>query len=931
MHERRDGREPIFDLNGIMLEPPHPGPYGGVPMGGIGSGCIGKSFLGDMRRWSLHPGKYSHAAVYANQFSIRVKRDAVIHSKVLSINIPESVEDCLRSWNWGVEPEKVEYSALFPRSWTVFREPVPGVDVIIRQISPVVPHRYSETSLPTCCFVVEVINLDDSKEIEVSVMFTVRNSDGNPDEPDDGYAHARFLRKGSISTESNLKSVSGICMTRHTSAARTSQTQEGTLAIAAAIQNNDDGLISFCEQFHICENSRTSRIQRFTANDLWESFSTHGLLEPQGDVVSEPGFAVGAAVCVKKGIINSKTFEFSMAWDFPFAYFGDGRKLPKYYTRFMGQSGNSAHRVAAFSLNNFERWEKAIFDWQKPILSNEEYPEYYRHMLFNELYYVVDGGTIWLDSTNGVPNRITSSSDTEGALNADTRLKRLRTSINNFESTVESVASEMLQNDLIVHTCEGNSEIVGQFLYLEGHEYLMYNTYDVHFYAGFAILQLWPQLELSIQRDFAVAVNVEDGTLRVMLGEGVKRQRKVSGCIPHDLGSPSEDPFFRPNVYNFQDVSLWKDLPSKFVLQVYRNVRYLNSFVFLRDVYDVVVRVMNHALQFDKDGDGMIENEGFPDQTYDIWTATGVHSYCGGLWVSACFATAAMAKLMDDIPNFVRFTEIGDRARTVFQKQLWNGVYFDYDNSLSSHHDSIMADMLAGQWYCRLCGLPPIATAAQAFSCYRTIYKFNVETFGNGEMVGAVNGMRPTGHVDDSCLQSREVWTGVTYALAAAMLHEASVLKEVAQRATDKEASGGSATADSLNYVSTALHGIDADIDFVFDETLNIGFGIADKPKMRNLLWPTSVKGSVGSGLLESVRSSEIPLMLSSNNGCMIAAKELRDMAFSTAFGIYEGGWNKFGYWFATPEGWERSGNYRSLGYMRPLSIWAIHFSQDGK
>jgi non-lysosomal glucosylceramidase len=42
----------------------------------------------------------------------------------------------------------------------------------------------------------------------------------------------------------------------------------------------------------------------------------------------------------------------------------------------------------------------------------------------------------------------------------------------------------------------------GQFLYLEGHEYLMYNTYDVHFYASFALLQLWPQLELSLQRDF---------------------------------------------------------------------------------------------------------------------------------------------------------------------------------------------------------------------------------------------------------------------------------------------------------------------------------------------------------------------------------------------------------------------------------------------
>ena len=33
---------------------------------------------------------------------------------------------------------------------------------------------------------------------------------------------------------------------------------------------------------------------------------------------------------------------------------------------------------------------------------------------------------------------------------------------------------------------------------------------------------------------------------------------------------------------------------------------------------------------FDNDKDGMIENEGFPDQTYDIWTATGVHAYSGG-------------------------------------------------------------------------------------------------------------------------------------------------------------------------------------------------------------------------------------------------------------------------------------------------------------
>ncbi len=46
---------------------------------------------------------------------------------------------------------------------------------------------------------------------------------------------------------------------------------------------------------------------------------------------------------------------------------------------------------------------------------------------------------------------------------------------------------------------------VGKFLYLEGLEYLMYNTYDVHFYASFALTMLWPFLELSLQQDVAVA------------------------------------------------------------------------------------------------------------------------------------------------------------------------------------------------------------------------------------------------------------------------------------------------------------------------------------------------------------------------------------------------------------------------------------------
>ncbi len=34
-----------------------------------------------------------------------------------------------------------------------------------------------------------------------------------------------------------------------------------------------------------------------------------------------------------------------------------------------------------------------------------------------------------------------------------------------------------------------------------GQEYRMYNTYDVHFYASFALIMLWPKLALSVQYD----------------------------------------------------------------------------------------------------------------------------------------------------------------------------------------------------------------------------------------------------------------------------------------------------------------------------------------------------------------------------------------------------------------------------------------------
>lgn len=61
----------------------------------------------------------------------------------------------------------------------------------------------------------------------------------------------------------------------------------------------------------------------------------------------------------------------------------------------------------------------------------------------------------------------------------------------------------------------------------------------------------------------------------------------------------------------------------------------------------------------------------------------------------------------------------------------------------------------------------------------KTIYENNVMGVCNGNM-GAVNGFvlnsnpdKP-GRIDDTTIQSEEIWTGVTYALASTMIFEVS-------------------------------------------------------------------------------------------------------------------------------------------------------------
>lgn len=227
-----------------------------------------------------------------------------------------------------------------------------------------------------------------------------------------------------------------------------------------------------------------------------------------------------------------------------------------------------------------------------------------------------------------------------------------------------------------------------------------------------------------------------------------------------------------PNQYNFQSVSNWKDLNSKYVLMVWRDYVFSGSSdkAFLQYNYKAVKQAMQFLRQFDKNNDGLIENDGYPDQTYDTWAARGESAYTGSLYLAALRATEEMAKVLGDNATAKENADLFQRAQASFIKKLWNGKYFNYDVG-SPYKDSIMAEQLAGQWYAASTGLGDLVPREMQRSALNYVYNFDVMKLANGSM-GALNGIGADGELLKDNEQTGEVWTGVTFAVAATMLQD---------------------------------------------------------------------------------------------------------------------------------------------------------------
>lgn len=715
------------------------GPNHGMPLGGFGAGCIGRAPDGSFNLWHLDGGEHWFGTLPDCQFALfegsgeQRRAHALAVKPSADASRPDAGEP-LSAWTWypASTPERSTgtYAARYPLSWNHYSG-VFDAEVSCQAFSPILPGDYRRSSYPLAVFVWTLRN-PTRAPLDLSLLLSWRNTTGwftNTDpsasvhfrddgSPEHNYVPAIGRTEGQRNRWISDGPVCGVLLEGEHSAPLVEGQGQWCIATDATLAERHPGLrIQRCSRWNPTSDGA----------ELWEPFAADGSIpESNNDRRSGANDPASAALAVKCRLEPGESIEIPLviSWDLPVTAFATGTRCLRRYTDFFGSEGTGAAAIAAEALAGWRAWRTQIEAWQQPVLERSDLPEPLRMALFNELYDLASGGTLW--------------------------------------------------------TAASGADPVGRFGVLECLDYAWYESLDVRLYGSFALLQLWPELDKSVLRSFARAIPAADPTPRPIgwyftQGKGrVEAARKVAGATPHDLGAPNERPWDASNYTAYQDCNLWKDLASDFVLQVWRTFRLAPSgedLRFLADCWPAAVQALRYLKTFDANGDGLPDNGGAPDQTFDDWPLKGVSAYCGALWIAALEAALAMGQRLQldlGLDTSSEQREFGgwlEQSRANFDRLLWNGEYYAID--AESGTPVVMADQLCGDFYARLLGLPPVVSEERARSALGAIREACFERFEGGQL-GVANGLRRDGTpLDPNGTHPLEVWTGINFGLAA--------------------------------------------------------------------------------------------------------------------------------------------------------------------
>ncbi len=741
------------------------GPNHGMPLGGFGAGCIGRAPDGSFNLWHLDGGEHWFGTLPDCQFALFEQDGNSSRAHALAVkpsadaSRPESGEP-LSAWSWypasTAERSTGTYSARYPLSHTAYTG-VFRAEVGCTAFSPILPGDYRRSSYPVAVFAWRLHNPTE-EPLDLSLLLSWRNTSGwftNTDpaaavhfrddgSPEHNYVPAIGRSRGQRNRWVEGEGLRGVLLEGERSQPIGEGEGQWCIATDPTLEQRHPGLtIQRCSRWNPAGDGA----------ELWQSFAHDGsIADGDNDRTSGDNDPASASLAVRLRLEPGATIEIPLviSWDLPVTAFATGTRCLRRYTDFVGGEGSSAAALAAEALREWPQWLEQIQGWQQPVLGRTDLPEPIRMALFNELYDLASGGTLWSAATAEDP--------------------------------------------------------VGRFGVLECLDYAWYESLDVRLYGSFALLQLWPELDKSVLRSFARAIPAADPTPRPIgwyftQGKGrVEAPRKLAGATPHDLGAPNERPWDASNYTAYQDCNLWKDLASDFVLQVWRSFRLAPSgedLRFLADCWPAAVQALRYLKTFDANGDGLPDNGGAPDQTFDDWPLKGVSAYCGALWIAALEAALAMGQRLqlalgvDTSSEQREFSVWLEQSRTNFDRLLWNGEYYNID--AESGTPVVMADQLCGDFYARLLGLPPVVADDRARSSLKAVKEACFEGFQGGKL-GVANGLRRDGTpLDPNGTHPLEVWTGINFGLAAyyRLMGEAGTAFAITEAVVEQVYSGG--------------------------------------------------------------------------------------------------------------------------------------------
>ena len=698
----------------------------GAPVGGFGAGTFSRTYRGDFARWHMKAGVHKYQTVWANQFAMFQKSEGDSEGVAKVLTAAHPPDHALSSWDWNYPVGAGDYYALYPKSWFDYRWEKFPAHVTVEQFSPILPDNYKETSYPVAVYRWHAEN-PTKKRITVSILLSWENMlgwfrtfgrdlQGGINHGNHNVFRAEPLSRPSTNSNEVVASagaMKGILFDRNH---------------VGIVHDEWDGqfVIAALESPGVEITYQTTFAPDRDGQEVWTPFSKVGKLANSNDAWTSSGEKLAGALAVRFTLEPGETRVIPMviAWDLPVVEFGSGRKWHRRYTDFYSATGTNAWAIARDGLANASAWSEAIDAWQSPYINDESKPLSYRGMLFNELYPLADLGSFW-----GRPYG-------------------------------------------------SNPRTPAVYSFMECYDYPYYETLDVRFYGSMPLLKFWPDLEKNVMREFAATVPQEAAEKMEWIwktlesGQLTFRIRKAKGAAPHDLGVPDEDPFKQINQFSWQDTNGWKDLNPKFVLMVYRDFVFTGrkDKEFLRATWPAIQESIAYLQKYDRDGSGIPQNEGYPDQTYDTWVVRGESAYSGSLWLAALRSAEEIAKQLGDSAAAAKYHALFAKAQASYISKLWNKEYFRYDTA-SEYRDNIQADQLAGQWYANMTGLGDLVPHEMRRSALHKIFDFNVMKFADGNM-GAVNGIAPDGSLVKTNEQVQEVWTGTTLGLAAFMLSE---------------------------------------------------------------------------------------------------------------------------------------------------------------